>query len=133
MQVNVLGAVHVFAAVKRSAPGCRVIAVGSGDAYGEVRPEELPVRESCPFRPLSPYAVSKAALDVVAYQWSRTEGIDVIRVRAFNHTGPGQRSDFVCPDFARQLVAVARGRRYDDVLPALAAELGRRRKVIGKD
>jgi len=111
MRVNVLGALHVFAAVHRHAPDCRVLAVGSGDAYGAVTADALPVRESCPLRPLSPYGASKAALDLLAYQWAHGAGLDVVRVRAFNHTGPGQRPDFVCPDFARQLVAVARGER----------------------
>jgi GDP-4-dehydro-6-deoxy-D-mannose reductase len=111
MRVNVLGALHVFAAVQHHAPRCRVLAVGSGDAYGEVRPDELPVREDCGLRPLSPYGASKAALDLLAHQWARGAGLDIIRVRPFNHTGSGQRPDFVCPDFARQLVAVARGER----------------------
>ena len=111
MRVNVLGALHVFAAVQRHAPHCRVLAVGSGDAYGDVPPDELPVRETCLFRPLSPYGASKAALDLLAHQWARGAGLDIVRVRPFNHTGPGQRPDFVCPDFARQLVAVARGER----------------------
>ncbi len=111
MRVNVLGALHVFAAVQRHAPRCRVLAVGSGDAYGDVHPDELPVRETCPFRPLSPYGASKAALDLLAHQWARGAGLDIVRVRPFNHTGPGQRPDFVCPDFARQLVAVARRER----------------------
>jgi GDP-4-dehydro-6-deoxy-D-mannose reductase len=111
VRVNVLGAVNLFAAVQRHAPRCRVVAVGSGDAYGDVQPGELPVRETCPFRPLSPYGASKAALDLLAHQWARGAGLDVVRVRPFNHTGQGQRADFVCPDFARQLVAVARGAR----------------------
>jgi GDP-4-dehydro-6-deoxy-D-mannose reductase len=111
MRVNVLGALHVFAAVQRHAPGCRVLVVGSGDAYGAVQPDDLPVRETCPFRPLSPYAASKAALDLAAYQWAHGAGLEIVRVRAFNHTGPGQRADFVCPNFARQLLAVARQER----------------------
>jgi GDP-4-dehydro-6-deoxy-D-mannose reductase len=110
VRVNVLGAVNVLDAVQRHVPSCRVLAIGSGDAYGDVRADELPVRESSPFRPLSPYGASKAALDLVAQQWARS-GLDVVRVRPFNHTGPGQRPDFVCPDFARQLVEVARGER----------------------
>jgi GDP-4-dehydro-6-deoxy-D-mannose reductase len=111
MRVNVLGALHVFAAVERQGLRCRVLAVASGEAYGDVRADELPVRETCPFRPLSPYAASKAALDLLAYQWARGAGLDIVRVRPFNHTGPSQRPDFVCPDFARQLVAAARGDR----------------------
>jgi GDP-4-dehydro-6-deoxy-D-mannose reductase len=109
MRVNALGAVNVLAAVQRHAPRCRVLVAGSGDAYGNVQPEDVPVRESCAFRPLSPYGASKAALDLLAHQWAYGVGLDVVRMRAFNHTGPGQRPDFVCPDFARQLLAVARG------------------------
>ena len=111
LRVNLLGAAHLMAAVQRRQPHCRVLIVGSADAYGAVQPSDLPVRESCPFRPLSPYGASKAALDLLAYQWAHGAGLDVLRVRPFNHTGPGQRADFVCPDFARQLVAVARGAR----------------------
>jgi GDP-4-dehydro-6-deoxy-D-mannose reductase len=111
LRVNVFGAVHVFDAVRRHAPSCRVLAVSSGDAYGDIAPEELPVRETCPFRPLSPYGASKAALDVVADQWARGMGLDIVRARPFNHTGPGQRREFVCPNFARQLVAIARGQQ----------------------
>jgi len=111
LQVNVLGALRVFDAVQRHAPRCRVLVAGSGDAYGAVQPEDLPVRETCPFRPLNPYAASKAALDLVAYQWAHGAGLEIVRVRAFNHTGAGQRSDFICPNFARQLLEVARGSR----------------------
>jgi GDP-4-dehydro-6-deoxy-D-mannose reductase len=111
LRVNVFGALHVFDAVRRHAPRCRIVAVASGDAYGDIHPDELPVRETCPFRPLSPYGASKAALDLLAHQWARGNGLDIVRVRPFNHTGRGQRPEFVCPDFARQLVAVARGQR----------------------
>ena len=78
---------------------------------GKWSADELPVTERNLFRPLSPYAVSKAAADLAAYQWSRTRGLDVVRVRPFNHTGPGQASHFVCADFASQLAAVKHGRR----------------------
>jgi GDP-4-dehydro-6-deoxy-D-mannose reductase len=111
LRINVLGALHVLVAVQRRQPACRVLVVGSSDAYGAVTPDDLPVREHCPFRPLSPYGASKAALDLLAYQWAHGAGCDVVRVRPFNHTGPGQRPDFVCPDFARQLVAIGRGAR----------------------
>jgi nucleoside-diphosphate-sugar epimerase len=80
------------------------VAVSSADAYGV--PAALPVTEDCPLQPLSAYGASKAAAEVVAAQWARA-GLDVVRVRPFNHTGPGQRADFVCPNFARQLVAIA--------------------------
>jgi GDP-4-dehydro-6-deoxy-D-mannose reductase len=107
-RANVLGLIHLLAAVRQLGSPCRIVAVGSAAAYGALEPGDLPVDESCPMRPLSPYGASKAAADLIAYQWARTYGLDVVRVRPFNHTGPGQRPEFVCPDFARQLAAIAR-------------------------
>jgi GDP-4-dehydro-6-deoxy-D-mannose reductase len=105
-RINLHGSLNVFAAVHDAGIPCRVVWVGSSDAYGHVEPHELPVTERSLFRPLSPYAVSKAAADLAAYQWSRARGLDVVRVRPFNHTGPGQASHFVCADFALQVAAV---------------------------
>jgi GDP-4-dehydro-6-deoxy-D-mannose reductase len=110
-RANVLGLIHLLAAVRRHRPSCRVVAVGSAAAYGLLERDDLPVTEGCPLRPVNPYGASKAAADLVAYQWARTYGLDVVRTRPFNHTGPGQRPEFVCPDFARQLAAIARGER----------------------
>ena len=110
-RANLLGSLNVFAAVHDAAMPCRVVWVGSSDVYGQVNADELPVTERNPFRPLSPYAVSKAAADLAAYQWSLTRGLDVVRVRPFNHTGPGQASHFVCANFALQLAAVEHHRR----------------------
>jgi len=107
-RTNLFGSLHVFAAVHSAAARCRIVWVGSSEAYGQVDPNDLPITETSPFRPLSPYAVSKAAADLAAYQWSRTHGLDVVRVRPFNHTGPGQAPHFVCADFARQVIAVER-------------------------
>lgn len=108
---NLHGSLNLFAAVRAAALECRIVWVGSSDVYGHVEPADLPITESNPFRPLSPYAVSKAAADLAAYQWSRVHGLDVVRMRPFNHTGPGQDPQFVCADFARQLAAIERGRR----------------------
>jgi GDP-4-dehydro-6-deoxy-D-mannose reductase len=103
--------VNVFAAVQSAAVRCRVVWIGSSIAYGHVEPDELPVSERNVFRPLSPYAVSKAAADLAAFQWARTQALDVVRLRPFNHTGPGQAPLYVCTDFARQVVEVERGKR----------------------
>lgn len=108
---NLHGSLNLFAAVRAAGADCRIVWVGSSDAYGHVEPTDVPITESNLFRPLSPYAVSKAAADLAAYQWSRAHALDVVRMRPFNHTGPGQDPQFVCADFARQLVAIERGRR----------------------
>jgi GDP-4-dehydro-6-deoxy-D-mannose reductase len=111
VRTNVLGSVNVLAAVRARRPTCRVLFVGSADSYGLVDDADLPIRETCRFQPLSPYGASKAAADLIAYQWARSYDLDIVRVRPFNHTGRGQKVEFVCPDFARQLVAIKRGRR----------------------
>src|SRR6185503_20651333 len=95
--------------VHAAVPACRVVWVGSCESYGAVQDDELPAAETTPFRPLSPYAVSKAAGDLAAFQWSRTHQLNVVRLRPFNHTGPGQSSHFVCSDFAFQLIEIQRG------------------------
>jgi GDP-4-dehydro-6-deoxy-D-mannose reductase len=108
-RVNVGGTVALLAAVRAVAASARVLCVGSSDAYGAVRREELPVTEDTLFRPLSVYGATKAAADVAAGQWARSYGLDVVRVRPFNHTGPGQAASFVCPALARQLARIERG------------------------
>lgn len=106
--VNLLGSVHLFAAVHQAVPRTRILWVGSSDEYGAVDAKDIPVSESVPLRPISPYGVSKAAADLAAYQWTRRYGMDIVRVRPFNSTGPGQAPRFICADFARQIVAAER-------------------------
>jgi GDP-4-dehydro-6-deoxy-D-mannose reductase len=107
---NAVGTLHVLAAVRAHCPRARVVTVGSGSAYGVLDPARIPVTEECPLQPVSPYGTSKAAADLIAYQWARAYGLDVVRVRPFNHIGPGQDAGFVCPDVAQQLMAIAGGR-----------------------
>jgi GDP-4-dehydro-6-deoxy-D-mannose reductase len=107
--VNTLGSCHVLAAVQAAAPASRVVVVGSADVYGAAALDEQPIEESRALQPVSTYGLSKAAADMAAFhQWWDT-GLAVIRARAFNHTGPGQSADFVCSDFARQVVRIERG------------------------
>lgn len=116
VQVNVLGATHVLEAVRRHAPGARVLLVGSGEVYGAV-PRGHRAAETHPLKPLSPYAASKAAAEVLAQQMVASYGMSVILVRPFNHLGPGQSPGFVVPSLARQLLEVA-SRRAAPVIEA---------------
>lgn len=84
----------------------RIVVSGSGEQYGLVRPEENPLTEDTLPRPTNPYAVSKVAQDLYAFEYHRAYGLDVIRARAFNHFGPGQRDDFVVASFARQIALI---------------------------
>jgi GDP-4-dehydro-6-deoxy-D-mannose reductase len=109
-RVNVGGTRCVLEAAREVAPGCRVLFVASGDVYGTREPGAEPFDEQAPLRPGSPYAVSKAEADTLAARFAR-EGLDVVRARAFNHTGPGQSTAFVVPSFAQQIAEIASGAR----------------------
>ena len=104
LRTNVEGTHNVLAAA-RSAEVARVVTVTSADIYGLVERHDLPLTESSPIRPVSPYAASKAAADLVAQQAHLGHGQDVVRARSFNHLGPGQSDRFVCSALAARIVA----------------------------
>jgi len=92
---------NVLEAVRAAAPGAVVMLVGSGQVYGA--PSELPVTEDAPLRPGNPYAVSKAACDLLGAQYAEAHGLRVVRLRPFNHFGPGQSDEYVLGSLARQV------------------------------
>jgi GDP-4-dehydro-6-deoxy-D-mannose reductase len=98
---NLAMTLNVLEAVREAAPDATVVAVASGEVYGP--PARLPVDESAPLRPQNPYAVSKAAGDLLAGMYADAHGLRVIRARAFNHAGPGQGPTYAISSFARQL------------------------------
>jgi GDP-4-dehydro-6-deoxy-D-mannose reductase len=93
-------------------PDPRALVVSSSEVYGAVAPERLPVDETAPVAPLSPYAASKAAAEQVALQAARGYRQEVVVARPFNHIGPGQPPQFAVPALAQRIVAASReGRR----------------------
>jgi GDP-4-dehydro-6-deoxy-D-mannose reductase len=88
----------------------RVLIISSGDVYGYVTPEDIPVDEKTPVKPANPYAISKLTQDFLAFQYSLSYQMPLIRVRPFNHIGPRQLQGFVVADFARQIVAIEKGK-----------------------
>ena len=107
-RVNAGGTLNVLEAARRCPGPPRVLVVSSAEVYGSVRPEQLPVGEDEPLRPVSPYAAGKAAAELVAVQAHLGHGLAVVRARPFNHTGAGQAPTFVVPAFARRIVAAQR-------------------------
>ncbi|MDD9370287.1 MAG: GDP-mannose 4,6-dehydratase [Acidimicrobiales bacterium] len=99
---NALGTLNVLEA-SREAGAERVLAVTSADVYGRVTQDELPLDEDQPLRPVSPYAASKVAADAIAQQAWLGHKLPVVRVRAFNHLGPGQSDRFVAPSVAARI------------------------------
>ncbi len=110
-EVNFFGTLNLLQALKTSGFRGRVLYVGSADVYGAVRDDELPIMESQPLRPRTPYGVSKAAAELLCYQWTQDQGFDIVMTRPFNHIGPGQAEHFVVPDFAKQVTEIRLGQR----------------------
>jgi GDP-4-dehydro-6-deoxy-D-mannose reductase len=108
-----MGTFHLFEALRKFTPGARALFVSSSDIYG-FSPgggpsEPAAFSEGDPFHLASPYALSKYEGELMAGFYSRFEGLDIVIVRPFPHTGPGQSADFVCSDWARQVIRIERG------------------------
>ncbi len=108
-ELNTHTLLNVLTTVDDLSLPARVLVVGSNEEYGMVRPEELPLDESTPFRPLNPYGVSKVAQDMLGLQFYQSNRVQTIRVRPFNHIGPRQRPNFVVSAFALQIARIEAG------------------------
>jgi len=111
LTTNILGQLNLFEAVRHLGLKPRIQLACSSEEYGMVHPDELPIRETNPLRPLSPYAVSKVGQDVLGYQYWMSWKMDVVRTRGFNHEGPRRGPVFVASDFAKQIADIEKKRR----------------------
>jgi GDP-4-dehydro-6-deoxy-D-mannose reductase len=109
--INAVGQINLFEAALDLKLDPRIQIAGSSEEYGMVYPDEVPMKESNPLRPLSPYAVSKVAQDLLGYQYFKSYGIKVIRTRGFNHTGPRRGDVFVTSNFSKQVAEIEKGKR----------------------
>lgn len=107
LHLNAAGTLHTLEAC-RAAEVERVVCVASADVYGVVTEAELPLTEHSPIRPTTPYAASKVAAEAVAHQAFLGYGDQVLRVRPFNHIGPGQAEQFVAPALAGRIARAER-------------------------
>ncbi|MFC4765806.1 GDP-mannose 4,6-dehydratase [Effusibacillus consociatus] len=107
--VNQIGQVNLFEAALKYCPDCTIQIACSSEEYGQVYPDEVPIKEDNPLRPLSPYAVSKVGQDYLGYQYNQSYGLKVIRTRTFNHTGPRRGEAFVTSNFAKQIAEIEKG------------------------
>jgi len=106
---NIVGQLNILEAVRELGINPGILIAGSSEEYGLVYPDELPIKETNPLRPLSPYAVSKVGQDMLGYQYFKSYKLHVIRARAFNHTGPRRGQVFFCSTIARQIVEIEKG------------------------
>jgi len=100
---NIAMTANLLEALRAEAPAATLVLIGSGEVYGP--PQRLPVDEDAPLRPQNPYAVSKAAVDLLGGQYADAHGLRVVRLRPFNHAGPGQTDDYVIGTLTRQVAA----------------------------
>lgn len=113
---NVTAQVNVLEACRSASIDPTILIVGSSEEYGAATPDEMPLKETQPFRPTNPYAVSKVAQDMLGLQYHLAYGMRIVRLRPFNHVGPGQSDRFVLSGFARQIAEAEAGRAAPMVL-----------------
>ena len=111
LTTNIIGELNVFEAVRAVNINPVIQIAGSSEEYGLVLPDELPIKETNPLRPLSPYAVSKVGQDFLGYQYYKSYNMNIIRTRAFNHTGPRRGEVFASSNFAKQIVEIEKNKR----------------------
>ena len=106
---NIYGTISLLEAVRQAKTDTKVLIVSSGDIYGIVKKKDIPIKETLPLNPVSPYGASKATCDILAYQYFKSYRLKIIRARAFNHIGPGQALGFAIPDFCSQIAKIEKG------------------------
>jgi GDP-4-dehydro-6-deoxy-D-mannose reductase len=110
-ELNIQCQLNLLEALRRWQPACRTLIVSSNEIYGLVDAADLPIDEATPFRPNSPYGVSKLTQDMMALQYFNSHRLPTIRARSFNHLGPGQADEFAASAFARQIAEIELGLR----------------------
>jgi GDP-4-dehydro-6-deoxy-D-mannose reductase len=101
---------NLLESVRVHCPEARILSIGSSEEYGKVSKEELPLSESSPLRPVSPYAVARIAQEHLSIVYSRGFGLNVVCTRSFNHIGPGQSDQFVVSSIAKKLLEHKKGK-----------------------
>jgi GDP-4-dehydro-6-deoxy-D-mannose reductase len=111
METNAVGTIHLLEAIRKLNIDPAIQIAGSSEEYGLVLPDEVPIKETNPLRPLSPYGVSKVAQDKLGFQYHHSYGLKIVVTRGFNHTGPRRGEVFVTSNFAKQIVEIEKGLR----------------------
>ncbi len=111
LQDNILGTLNLLEAVRLTGIDPVICIASSSEVYGQVTQEDIPIKETCPLRPVSPYALSKVAEDLLGYQYFQAYGMKIIRSRLFTHTGPRRGEVFAESSFAKQIALIEKGKQ----------------------
>jgi GDP-mannose 4,6-dehydratase len=109
IETNVAGTVNLLEAVRICGLDPTIHVCSSSEVYGQVTERDVPIKEDCPLRPVSPYAVSKVGEDMAAYMYHVAYGLKTVRSRMFTHSGPRRGEVFVDSFFSRQLALIEHG------------------------
>lgn len=108
--INIVGTTNLLESLKKyELQSTKVLLIGSAEQYGSIKPEELPVTEEHALTAANPYSISKVTQEMLAKMYVKSCGMDITMVRAFNHIGPGQNTNFVIPDWCSQIVKIEKG------------------------
>ena len=111
IDVNIKGSINVMDAVRELYYKPKVLLIGSGEEYGYIKPEEIPINEENRVRPGNIYAATKACQNMIGHIYAKAYDMELYMVRAFNHIGPGQAPLFVVSDFCKQVAEIEKGLR----------------------
>lgn len=115
-QTNAIGTINLLEAILSDGEMWpKIMVCSSSEVYGQPEPGEVPIKETNPLRPASPYAVSKVAEDLIAYQYVLTHGLYIVRTRMFTHTGPRRGDVFVASAFAKQIAMIEAGKMQNPI------------------
>lgn len=110
-EVGFLGTLNLLQCLKKTGFRGRMLNISSSEVYGFPFDSELPIKETAPMRPMSPYAVGKVATEALCFQWSQTEQFEIVTARPFTHIGPGQSEKFAISHFAKQIAEILSQKR----------------------
>lgn len=116
LKTNILGTTNLFEAVRQAKFDPAIVIAGSSEEYGLVKKDELPIKETNPLRPQNPYAVSKLAADYLGYQYFKSHGLKIVRIRPFNTEGPRRQDRYVTSNFAKQTALIEKGKQKPVIL-----------------
>ena len=110
-EVNLRGTMALYESISQLGIEPQILYVSTAEIFGIVSHDELPLTETSPTRPNSPYSISKLAAEQMSRYYAARRGLRIVSVRPFNHTGPRQSPHFVCSDFARQIAEIEKGHK----------------------